>query len=349
MVDPKEMEEKSAPRDSLGLKLALAGGGVLFALLLSFPFIYYFILRDDGAHYTSPKALRAAIESGTNKDGTRDITLRAFIQTNLNDAIMYELKPSTDVVFKGVPVHINAFGMRGPETTLEKPPGTKRIVLLGDSFAFGWGVNEEEGFARVMERELNAKLPKGQRVEVLNFGTPSYSTFQEVAHFFEKGIKFKPDIVLVFVVDNDFGLPFFMGMGAKHGNVLITARDYMKRVWEKDDEESTRQRQFLQNILDPNKGLQELAAHSQENGYKVFVAVNPGRTWDRETNKLWVLRANPLVHEINLRDDLLRAVKEQKIDPRNLSLAKDPHPSPLKHKIMGEKLAKTLLSELKQH
>ena len=47
------------------------------------------------------------------------------------------MKPGAHYEWKGIPVDINSHGLRGPETNYEKPPGTFRILNLGDSVAMG--------------------------------------------------------------------------------------------------------------------------------------------------------------------------------------------------------------------
>src|SRR4051794_33301204 len=48
-------------------------------------------------------------------------------------------------------VAINSRGLRGPELAYERTPGRPRCVALGDSFTFGWGVEEPETFSRRLE------------------------------------------------------------------------------------------------------------------------------------------------------------------------------------------------------
>lgn len=63
------------------------------------------------------------------------------------------------------PVHINALGLRNPEMPHEKPPGTLRIGLTGDSMVEALQVEQAETFAARAEARLNAA---GRPVQVLN-------------------------------------------------------------------------------------------------------------------------------------------------------------------------------------
>jgi hypothetical protein len=94
-------------------------------------------------------------------------------------------------------VRINGHGLRGPETSREKPPGVRRIAVLGDSFTWGVGASEEELFTSLIEKGLPG-------TQVLNFGVSGYSPVQY--HLLtEKVLSFDPDIVvIVFCLGNDF-------------------------------------------------------------------------------------------------------------------------------------------------
>lgn len=96
---------------------------------------------------------------------------------------------------------INQEGMRDDrEFRHEKPPGTKRIVSLGDSFTIGYEVDVEETFSRVLERELTKS---GYRVEVLNAGVSGYSNAEALLYLERELLKYEPDVVVVSFFAND--------------------------------------------------------------------------------------------------------------------------------------------------
>ena len=95
----------------------------------------------------------------------------------------------------------NSHGLRGPETTYEKPRNTYRILILGDSFAEGYTVNLDSTSERVQERLLNAA---GDRhYEVINGGTRGYSTDQELLFFDIEGRRYEPDLTVLLFYVND--------------------------------------------------------------------------------------------------------------------------------------------------
>lgn len=121
----------------------------------------------------------------------------------------------------GVPMEVNSIGLRGPEVERRKPPGTRRILLLGDSFTFGVGVRDEDTFARRLENALGDDAPAGTRVEVLNAGTQGYNTRDEVAYLEHRWLALEPDLVLiVFYLNDVFSDGTFLNMGQGQGVTL---------------------------------------------------------------------------------------------------------------------------------
>lgn len=94
---------------------------------------------------------------------------------------------------------INGLGFRGDEAALDKTRGY-RIVAIGDSFTYGWGVNNEDTWCECLERGLNEA---GLDAEVLNLGKPAAGP-RDYAAIAETALPFlKPDLVLVGVLAGD--------------------------------------------------------------------------------------------------------------------------------------------------
>ena len=84
----------------------------------------------------------------------------------------------------------------GPKAT-----GTLRVLVLGDSFAFGVGAQENETYPVRLQEVLRSR---GVRAEVLNAGAPGYGVPDETAWFARWGKPLAPDVVLVTVfIGND--------------------------------------------------------------------------------------------------------------------------------------------------
>ena len=95
----------------------------------------------------------------------------------------------------------NALGFRGRDRPFEKPPGTFRIVGIGDSFTYGIGVDGHATFLARVEAALDARAP--HPVEAINLGIPRYWPDPETLVLEHYGLPFHPDIVIVGVLAND--------------------------------------------------------------------------------------------------------------------------------------------------
>lgn len=67
---------------------------------------------------------------------------------------------------------ISSQGIRDEIILSSKPKDTIRILALGDSFTYGWGVKQEDSWPEVVERQLREQ---GKKVEVINAGAPGIS------------------------------------------------------------------------------------------------------------------------------------------------------------------------------
>jgi hypothetical protein len=79
-------------------------------------------------------------------------------------------------------------------------PDTRRVMLLGPSFAYGWGVDHEQTFAHQLEQLLQrAGWADGRRVEVINAGVPSLGIARQLEWFRHEGREFAPELLIQFV------------------------------------------------------------------------------------------------------------------------------------------------------
>ena len=126
--------------------------------------------------------------------------------------LYWRLRPNQDCFTKvdRLPVHINSHGTRGAEFALAKPPGTLRILSLGDSRTFGWGLSEAETYSVELGRLWQEKLAGEHstfniqhstsnwvRVEVINAGVNAWSFQQMLVFYRDFAAAWQPDYVLV--------------------------------------------------------------------------------------------------------------------------------------------------------
>jgi SGNH hydrolase-like domain, acetyltransferase AlgX len=105
-------------------------------------------------------------------------------------------------------IRINSRGYRGDEFA----PGADdafRILVIGDSFTFGWGVEDTETYASRLQQLLLSSGRTSRRVEVVNAGFAAcYSPDTYYLYMKREGLALDPDLIVVGVyVGNDLDSP----------------------------------------------------------------------------------------------------------------------------------------------
>lgn len=146
---------------------------------------------------------------------------RHLFQRDEDPALGIRLRPG----FRGehrthefrVPIAINSLGLRERELDLSAGGATRRILFLGDSMTYGFGVRAEETYARKLEDHLNPKWP----VQTVNAAAPSYGTRHEERLAQRLLPVIEPDLVLVnFFFANDLSDNLTASMTERGGAVL---------------------------------------------------------------------------------------------------------------------------------
>lgn len=116
--------------------------------------------------------------------------------------LLWKQRANLNVEFEGEKVQTNNFGMRFKEPKVLKKKDVFRIICLGGSPTFGWGVREENTYAVKLKELLSNKYPD-KKIEVLNAGMIGYSSFQGVKLLENEILKLSPDLITVAYVIND--------------------------------------------------------------------------------------------------------------------------------------------------
>jgi hypothetical protein len=158
-----------------------------------------------------------------------EIGVRLFspvpVQRNIPDFYVpdahaqYALKPNAVRTMKlrefTYRMEMNSVGFRGPEFSAEPAPSITRVLLLGDSFTFGWGVDFDKTYGAVIERTLN-RDSQDRRFEVINGGVPGYNTLNALRLFEARGMAVKPRyVILQLLVDDDVRDNLVSGLSAR--------------------------------------------------------------------------------------------------------------------------------------
>jgi len=212
---------------------------------------------------------------------------------------IYEFIPNTKVVLQNwlggglhTPLELNADGFRDREYAKPKPPGVRRIVGIGDSYMFGWGVRTGKDYLAVLETRLAAEVP-GVRWEVLNMAVPGYNTAMEVETLRARGLAYEPDVVVVGFCWNDIDLPNFVRAPAEYLSLrrlfladfvrgrltraeLVTAPRGDGPIFASDTGRVPEEYRDLVGWGAFEAALDELAALGREHGFEVmFLAFEP--------------------------------------------------------------------------
>jgi lysophospholipase L1-like esterase len=121
--------------------------------------------------------------------------------------IGYRLSPNARIRFTtaefDATININSLGVRDDEEIGPKPPGERRIVVLGDSLVLSVQVDHQQTFCELLERRLNARAAT-VRYRVINGGVQGYGPVEELLFFRSIAAQLQPDVVLhAIFVGND--------------------------------------------------------------------------------------------------------------------------------------------------
>jgi hypothetical protein len=112
----------------------------------------------------------------------------------------WKLAPDRTLTFRGahfaVRVEHNAEGLRDEHYEYARTPGRRRVLVLGDSVVWCWGVEHDECFTERVERALGD-------TDVIDAGVPGWSTAQELLFYEREGRRYRPDVVVLVVSPND--------------------------------------------------------------------------------------------------------------------------------------------------
>jgi hypothetical protein len=96
----------------------------------------------------------------------------------------------------------NGLGYRDDDHAIPKPAGVRRLVSLGDSFAWGASIEVDDTYARRVVRGLG-RTHAGERWELVQLALPGMNTVEQASQLVEEGLAYGPDVVVLGFVLND--------------------------------------------------------------------------------------------------------------------------------------------------
>ena len=190
--------------------MILVGVAVLLAvsLLAHAPFLYeklYRLRREIIVMFFAIFVSLIITEAGIRRFDPLGISYfeestRYQLDKIADPVLVYKHAPNLRRIYQGVEVSTNQLGLRDRELD-KKQVGELRILLLGDSVTFGWGVPIEATFGRRLETILASK--RAQPVRTVNSGVGGYNTVQQHAMLRSLFDMVDPDMVILLYVRND--------------------------------------------------------------------------------------------------------------------------------------------------
>lgn len=278
----------------------------------------------------------------------RKATLGQMVRPSPYEKLVYELKPGLDVIFRGVPVRTNERGWREQSLTTAPPAGTLRILGIGDSTMFGWGVREEQRYMDRLEQRLN-QAQASRRWQAIVTAVPGYNLMMEVESLARYGAALEPDLIVYGWEPNDQCLPHFLlqRRGLFTPSFLLAeylrgARSKLPKLRSKERLGARCQGDGVPERYRPVAGrapfedaLAELARVSTERGVPVVLVGGFGL--DFETSM--ALSVPEDLHYVGAES------RAETVTPRELVLSRsDPHASELGHRLLADALFEELES-----
>jgi hypothetical protein len=108
-------------------------------------------------------------------------------------------------------IETNAFGMRSPQYSPQKPPNTFRVLMIGDSTLYGGSyVDQTQLYSRLLEQHLR-RAANGRPVEVLAIGVNAWGPFHKLGYIQKFG-SFDADLAMINLPIEDIYRPLY-GIG----------------------------------------------------------------------------------------------------------------------------------------
>ena len=200
-----------------------------------------------------------------------------FYQANshflIKGSILYVIPAKKEFRNFGYKFKTNSWGFREKEFIDKKKNDVFRILVFGDSFTFGFGIDDDHRYTNVLEELLKINYINS---EVLNFGMGGYSTDQE--HDLMKIVleKVECDLVIIGFCCDDLNITTKKS--------LLSFTDIGKFDKDYKENELSQNKKFESNNL---RNLGTILHNESEEFYKV-------KKWYQNTNiyKFFELRSN---------------------------------------------------------
>lgn len=236
-------------------------------------------------------------------------------------------------------VDTNSRGLREEEFNDTAPENTTRILVIGDSYVYGSGVNESDRYTDLLEDKLNNRSEN--RYQVINAGIIGAGAKDYYLFFKHRGIHYNPDMVIIGVIGNDW-MPLEL-----EKEFSRKASDYVNRKYP-DASDERKNQLSSERFLELQGKNQDVERYSVLSNISALAAQNDIETIVFASDYMAKNKTEQVEkHGDTVNSTLVRAPKEFRDDwqsdfclkysPNRISTL-DPHPSPEGHRMLADRL-----------
>jgi lysophospholipase L1-like esterase len=199
-----------------------------------------------------------------NKD--KDYHIENLIDYNVEGPIYNLMKRNVSgkgSTIGGIVYHVdtNSKGLRDEAFNKTPSDDTYRILIIGDSYTFGWGVSESNRYTEILEKRLNQNHRKNY--QIINAGIPGWGIKDYYTFLKRRGLSYQPDMIVIGLVGNDF-IP--------HSDHTKIQREAKREIEEKYNRSKTSRTKYHRLVVDRMiKKLQRYRAKRSRNESDTYI------------------------------------------------------------------------------
>lgn len=288
-----------------------------------------------------------------------------------SDELPFQMKPNTTAKsIYGKEFSINNHGLRGPNFVKDKSSDIYRIMILGDSVAFGFCVDYEDTFSGILDRTLNQTKNSAEIINAAHNGFNINDAYNYLKYY---GLEFNPDLVILSVTasDNtDQSVTYIIkdGMGYSPGSRWMYVPSFVKKALRnsslymsiglakariefimsnRNQESITVQKETMKPEVE--KHLQDIARLSLENSLPLLVVTIPSEHDVKRGFYEHDFFTNISQKRDEIKYDYIDTLSQFDPSKQNYCLNDGAHPSKYGHSTIAEILYEEIISSIKSN
>lgn len=306
--------------------------------------------------YKSPKSITNPVntvkesfpyseDKSRSQNKERDYTVENLINYSVSGKIYNIMKKNASGkadTLGGKVYHIetNEEGLRD-EPFREKPPkDTYRILVIGDSYTFGWGVNKSNRYTELLENRLNNY--HNRDYQIINAGIPGWGMKDYYTFLEERGTSYHPDMVIIGVVGNDF-IPH-----SKQTEIQNESQNQIENTYETSNMGQIRYHELVVDVMLDKLDNYKKNRSKQESDFYVYSAKIEDITEEKNISTTFYQlgrigsRSRDILQSANI--DFLEMPSSIRKNPDTYQFEEDSHYSKKAQPLLADKLYRYIKS-----